>query len=308
MTLSYRWIPVFAGAALSALPQVSPAVALAAGVAVALLGLVPDSRAVSTWSKKLLQYSVVGLGFGVSIATVLATGLHALPVTFASIAAVMALGYGLGRLLGVDDVLGTLISGGTAICGGSAIAALAPAIQASAGSTAIALASVFSLNALGLVLYPPIGHALEMSQNQFGLWAALGIHDTSSVVGAAAAYGATALAVGTTVKLARALWILPLASVVARLRKTSATAPFPYFLLFFLLAATAVYALPQLGEVWGTLYAVARRLLVATLFLIGSTLNRQALATVGLRPFAFALLLWIIVSVASAAGVLLFAE
>ena len=190
-------------------PAVSPAVALTAGLLFSLTLGNPGLRRTALWSKFLLQASVVGLGFGLSLETVWRVGARSAAYTVVGIAATIAAGLVLGRLAGTSGPLSTLISFGTAICGGSAIAAMAPVVKAKTDEIAVALATVFTLNATALVLFPAVGHLLHLGQGSFGLWAGLAIHDTSSVVGAATAYGPEALAVATTVKLTRALWIMP---------------------------------------------------------------------------------------------------
>ena len=193
---------------------------------------------------------------------------------------------------------------GSAICGGSAIAAMAPVIKADAEETGVALATVFTLNSIALILFPPLGHLLGMGQRQFGLWSALAIHDTSSVVGAAAAYGGLALAIGTTVKLTRALWIMPAALVAAWFTKSEGKVKFPLFILGFIVAATIKTMLPQFDQVWQPLNSIAKQSLVVTLFLIGTGLTREILARTGVKPLAQGVLLWILVSVTSAAAIL----
>jgi uncharacterized integral membrane protein (TIGR00698 family) len=215
---------------------------------------------------------------------------------------VLALGWWLARLLKVERDAGLLISVGTAICGGSAIAAVAPVLRAKEHEISVALATVFLLNAVALVIFPPIGHAVGLGQEAFGLWSALAIHDTSSVVGAGLAYGPRALEVATTVKLARALWIVPLTLgigwMVARKGQASADAPpvkKPWFIAGFLAMAALVTFIPALHTGGHVIAAAAQRVLVLTLFLIGAGLSREALRTVGLRPFLQGLVLWLIV-------------
>ena len=279
--------------------------ALTAGILFGLVTGNPFSQTTSSLSKRLLQLSVIGLGFGIDLPTVLKTGSHAFVYTAISISLTMLLGMSLRRLLATPPRLAMLISFGTAICGGSAIAAMAPVLEAEPEETGMALATVFTLNALGLVLFPPLGHLLGMTEPQFGIWAALAIHDTSSVVGATAAFGATALAIGTTVKLARALWILPCAFGTALIRRCDAKAPFPYFIIGFLGAAATrsflpITALPLLN----LLAAVARQSLVVTLLLIGAGLTRAVIAKTGAKPLILAILIWIVVATASAAAIL----
>jgi uncharacterized integral membrane protein (TIGR00698 family) len=229
-------------------------------------------------------------------------GLHGLGYTALSLVLVLALGWWLARLLKVERDAGLLISVGTAICGGSAIAAVAPVLHAKEHEISVALATVFLLNAAALLIFPPLGHAAGLGQDAFGLWAALAIHDTSSVVGAGLAYGPRALEVATTVKLARALWIVPLTLsigwIVARRGAASIDAPpvkKPWFIAGFLIMAALVTFVPGLHAPGQFIAIAARRVLVLTLFLIGAGLSREALRSVGLRPFLQGLLLWLIV-------------
>src|SRR5579863_4904865 len=215
--------------------------------------------------------------------------------TAVSITTVMLLGLGLGYLIRVSKKASFLIAAGTAICGGSAIAAVGPIAEANEEEMAVALGTVFILNSVALFLFPVIGWALHMSQSQFGLWSALAIHDTSSVVGATAKYGAEALAVGTTVKLARALWIVPLSVVTAIVLKTKVKIQWPWFILFFCLAALLNTLLPSFGRTFGLLNHVGKLGLTVTLFLIGTGLNRETLRSVGLRPLLQGLVLWMTV-------------
>jgi uncharacterized integral membrane protein (TIGR00698 family) len=229
-------------------------------------------------------------------------GLHGLGYTTISIVLVLGLGWWLARLLKVERDAGLLISVGTAICGGSAIAAVAPVLRAREHEISVALATVFLLNAVALVIFPPIGHTVGLSQEAFGLWSALAIHDTSSVVGAGLAYGPRALEVATTVKLARALWIVPLTLgigwAVARRSESSPDTPpvkKPWFIAGFLIVAALVTYVPELHMPGHLIAAGARRVLVLTLFLIGSGLSREALQNVGFRPFMHGLVLWLVV-------------
>jgi uncharacterized integral membrane protein (TIGR00698 family) len=291
-------------AVLCVLPAVKTPVALAAGILFSLFLGTPLPEKTTAWSKKLLQWSVVGLGFGLSLGQVWNTGKDAVLYTIVSITCTLLIGRLLGRWYGTEANTASLISFGTAICGGSAIAAMAPVLKSEDEETAVAMATVFTLNAAALLLFPLIGHLLHMSQRGFGLWAALAIHDTSSVVGAAAAYGAAALAVGTTVKLARAVWIMPCALGTAWLKKSEGKVRFPLFILGFLAAAGTRSLLPQFDPLWQGFSAVAKQGLVVTLFLIGAGLSREVLKRVGVRPFAQGVTLWAIVSVATLASIL----
>ena len=287
------------------LPVVSAPMALAAGIAFGIMIGNPWGSTTSTWSRRLLQASVVGLGFGMNLPELLKTGKEAFVYTAISISFTMLAGWLLGRLFKTPQRTSTLISFGTAICGGSAIAAMAPVIKAEGEETGVALATIFTLNSIALILFPPLGHLLGMGQQQFGLWSALAIHDTSSVVGAAAAYGGLALAIGTTVKLTRALWIMPSALLAAWFTKSEGKAKFPLFIIGFIAAAAIKTALPQFEQFWHPLNSIAKQSLVVTLFLIGSGLTREVLAKTGIKPLAQGVTLWIIVSVTSATAILL---
>lgn len=270
----------------------SPATGLCLGV---LLGLTMGNAAGSITSKvgkQWLQLSVILLGFGLPIGLVCKVGSASVGLTFFSITGTLAAGFFLGRVFSVGKDLSMLISGGTAICGGSAIAAIAPAIGASSTHTAVAMAIVFLLNGVALLIFPPLGHLAQLTQEQFGLWAALAIHDTSSVVGAGAAYGPDALALATTIKLTRALWILPVSFLAARLHGQKSGARVPWFLFGFLLAALARSLFPTVAPLWAGLTLIGKRLMVGTLFLVGATLTREDLKKAGGRPLFEALVLW----------------
>jgi uncharacterized integral membrane protein (TIGR00698 family) len=296
-------------------PFVSSALGLVAGIVLALTLGNPWPAQTKVWTPRLLQLSVIGLGFGMNLNEVLRVGAHGILYTVAGIAFCFALGTLLARTLSVTRDLGLLITVGTAICGGSAIAAVAPVIRAKDHETSVALATVFLLNAVGLLVFPLLGHAVGLDETRFGLWAALAIHDTSSVVGAARQYGPIALQIATTVKLARALWIVPVAFAAGWLRTRDdkdapaggppkAKAKRPWFILGFLAAAALVSFVPALVPAGKLLYAGARQALVATLFLIGAGLSRAALKTVGVRPLAQGVALWVIVGSASLAAIL----
>jgi uncharacterized integral membrane protein (TIGR00698 family) len=235
---------------------------------------------------------------------VLEAGRAGFVYTAASITLAMALGLALGRLIGVERKPAFLISAGTAICGGSAIAAVGPIADANEEEMAVSLGTVFILNSVALFVFPVLGSILRMSQEQFGLWSALAIHDTSSVVGATAKYGTTALAVGTTIKLTRALWIVPLSFVAALMLKSKARFQWPWFILFFCLAALLNTLLTKVGPVFGTLNHFGRLGLTLTLFLIGTGLNKQTVKKVGFRPLLQGVVLWFIVG-AGALGLIL---
>jgi uncharacterized integral membrane protein (TIGR00698 family) len=283
----------------SASGLVSPPVALAIGILFGLALEHPYER-ISRWlSKFLLQASVVGLGFGMNLHQVVHAGRSGFVYTMLGIAFAMLVGMGLGALLKVQRVPAFLISTGTAICGGSAIAAVGPITQASDEEMAVALGTVFVLNSVALLIFPPIGTALKLTQSQFGLWAALAIHDTSSVVGAAAKYGAQALAIATTVKLARALWIVPVSLLTAMVRGAKAKIQWPWFIGLFCLAAVCNTYLPAGASAYELAVKLAKIGLTVTLFLIGTGLSVATIKRVGPRPLLQGIILWLIVSVGS---------
>jgi uncharacterized integral membrane protein (TIGR00698 family) len=255
-----------------------------------------DSR---NLSKFLLQASVVGLGFGMDLHEVLRAGRSGFVYTAASISFALIFGLLAGVLLRVNKTASILISTGTAICGGSAIAAVAPIIGANDEEMAVSLGTVFILNSIALLIFPPLGWALHLTQQQFGLWAALAIHDTSSVVGAASRYGSVALVVGTTVKLTRALWIVPVAIGAAILKRSKTRIQWPWFILFFALAAVANTYVPALTNLWHVLSNLGKLGLTATLYLIGTGISRATLREVGWPPLLQGIILWILVGVTS---------
>jgi uncharacterized integral membrane protein (TIGR00698 family) len=253
-------------------------------------------------TKYLLQASVVGLGFGMNLQQVIRAGRSGFIYTALGITFAMLCGWALGKLFRVEPRHAFLISTGTAICGGSAIAAVGPVANATADEMSVSLGTIFILNSVALLTFPTIGAHLHLTQNQFGLWAALAIHDTSSVVGAAAKYGAVALAIGTTVKLARALWIVPMTlatSAVVRRQTHSANKKvkiqWPWFILFFCLAAVANTYLTRGARAYHDLNYIAKLGLDATLFLIGASLSPASLKRVGARPLIHGITLWLIV-------------
>jgi len=285
----------FAGVILAASGFVSPPIALLGGLIYGLTLVHPFHMESKSLSKFLLQASVVALGFGMNLHEVLHAGQSGFVYTALSITGAMLLGLGLGYLIHVQKKPSFLISAGTAICGGSAIAAVGPIAEANEEEMAVSLGTVFILNSVALFLFPVIGLALHMSQTRFGLWSALAIHDTSSVVGATAKYGAAALAVGTTIKLARALWIVPLSAVTAIFLKSKARIQWPWFILFFCFAALLNTLLPSYSGAFGALNHLGKIGLTVTLFLIGTGLNKKTLAKVGVRPLLQGLILWVIV-------------
>jgi uncharacterized integral membrane protein (TIGR00698 family) len=300
-----------AGAVFSLTPLATPALALGGGMLVALGLGNPWPRLTGSLGSSLLRAAVVGLGFGVPLDRLLSTGVAGAAYTVLLIAGVFALGLHLGRWMAIERNLSVLITAGTSICGGSAIAALGPSIGASRETMSVSLATVFIYNAVALYVFPPVGHLLDMSQHQFGVWAALAIHDTSSVVGAAASFGPLALQEATVLKLTRALFILPLV-LIARLElhRTNTLGALrrlrlPWFIALFVVAAIARSLVSADAIPWfDTTSQIARRALVLTLFLIGASLTRAQLRAVGFRPLAHGLVLWLSVASATLVAVL----
>lgn len=293
-----------AAAALLSVLTPNPAWGLLLGAAAALSAGNPAAERTGKISKKLLQLAVILLGFGMQFDAVIRVGMTSVWVTMISISATMLLGTLLGRLYGVERDLSVLLSTGTAICGGSAIAAMSPSIGASQSDTGVAMAVVFLLNGIALFIFPYVGHLFGLSQEQFGFWSALAIHDTSSVVGAASIYGAAALAVGTTVKLTRALWILPVAMLGAKLNRSESRPPFQWFLVGFLAAAAARSLLPVLEGLWDIGSLTGKHLMTGTLFLIGAGLSRDKLKKIGFKPLLMAFTLWVVISMLSLTAVI----
>lgn len=278
----------------------TPPFVLFLGLLFALLCGQPFPAFNKNMSKMLLQYSIVGLGFGMNLQASLASGSEGMMFTIVSVFGTLAIGWLIGRkLLGVDRNTSYLISSGTAICGGSAIAAVAPVLKAKDSEISVALGTVFILNAVALFIFPAIGHALGMSDQQFGLWAAIAIHDTSSVVGAGAAYSEAALEVATTVKLTRALWIIPVALISAVIFKSKGKKiAIPWFILLFVLAMIVnTYFLSDYPAIGTTINSAARKCLTLTMFFIGASLSKDVLKSVGLKAFAQGVLLWLLISV-----------
>ena len=287
----------------SAFPGVPSAAALAAGLAFALVtgGVFP------AFSKKasriLLQAAVVGIGFGMNFNSAIRSGGAGMAMTVVSVVFVMFAGWVIGRMMRVDGKVSYLVSAGTAICGGSAIAAVAPVVKADDSQISVSLGTIFTLNALALFIFPPIGRILGLTEIQFGEWAAIAIHDTSSVVGAGAAYGAEALQTATLIKCTRALWILPLAFVTTLImREKGAKVSVPWFIVFFVLAMLLNTFMPQY-EAWTactkTVVALSKQAMCATLFLIGSTLSLSSLRQVGARALLQGVALWGLTAAAS---------
>ena len=289
----------FLGVLFALSPWASPPLALAAGLVFAFIAAHPYQQESNRASKILLQASVVALGFGMNLKEILHAGRSGVLYTALGIGFALTVGYLLGKLLNVQHTSSFLISTGTAICGGSAIAAVGPITGANDDEMSVSLGTVFILNSIALLTFPAIGAAIGLSQQQFGLWAALAIHDTSSVVGAAAKYGAIALAVGTTVKLARALWIIPVSLGTAAWKRSQAKIQIPWFIFLFVLAAVANSYLAFGAPVFPRLATVGKIGLTVTLFLIGASLSPSQIKRVGPRPLLQGVLLWVVVAVVS---------
>ncbi len=296
------------------LPQVTPAIALFMGLALALIAGQAYPKFAKKTSKYLLQASVVGLGFGMNLHESLASGKDGMLFTIVSVIAVMVIGFFVGKWLRVDRKTAYLISSGTAICGGSAIAAVAPVVKADDNQMSVSLGTIFVLNAIALFIFPPIGHWLGMTQEQFGEWAAIAIHDTSSVVGAGEAFDRSyfpgaegkALQIATLIKCTRALWIIPLALVTTLIFKEKNSKIYiPWFIFLFVLAMVinTYIALPT--QITGSLVWLAKKGLTVTLFLIGSGLSVDVLRSVGIKPMIQGILLWIVIALLSLAVILL---
>ena len=281
-------------------PFATPPVALALGFVIAFTMSHPFKEFNHRAIKYLLEISVVGLGFGLNFGEVIKAGKTGVLFTVVSIGATLIVGWLIGRLLSINKKISYLISAGTAICGGSAIAAIAPIINAHEDEVAIALGTIFILNSIALFLFPPLGHFLGLTMKQFGMWAAIAIHDTSSVVGASAKYGDEALKIATIVKLTRALWIVPVSlGTILFLRNKSAKVAFPHFILGFIGASLIVTFLPALKPLYDGLVHGSKIGLTVTLYLIGEGLSRETLRSVGVKPVIQAVILWIFISVVS---------
>ena len=298
----------FVGLIVSASGAISPPVALAAGILYGLCFAHPMRADSTKLAKTLLQLSVIALGFGMNLTQVLKVGRSGFAYTAVSIVCSLGAGLLLGKALSVKNKASFLIAAGTAICGGSAIAAVAPVLDAQEDEISVAMATVFVLNAVALFVFPVVGVALHLSQTQFGLWAALAIHDTSSVVGASAKYGSEALMIGTTVKLARALWIVPVTVAVALVVRSRAEAQaksagramqIPWFIVLFCVASVLQTYVPVPAHLYENIARLGRTGLTATLFLIGTGLTRATLRKVGFRPFVQGVVLWVLVGTIS---------
>ncbi|MFQ3336357.1 MAG: putative integral membrane protein (TIGR00698 family) [Urechidicola sp.] len=260
----------------------------------------PYSSKNSKASSYLLKTSVIGLGFGLNMTTALQVGKDGFIFTVISIVSILIFGFLLGKLFKVERKTSYLISAGTAICGGSAIAAISPIINAKENQISIALGTVFILNSVALIVFPYFGTTLSLSQTQFGMWCAIAIHDTSSVVGAASTYGDEALTIATTVKLARALWIIPLGFLSSFIFKTKGSkVKIPYFIFLFILAIILSTYVPFIEDYKGIIVEIAKKGLTLTLFLIGCGLNRSLIINAGLKPIIQGVILWGFISIAA---------
>ncbi len=286
--------------AASASPLITAPIALVLGFIFVNLWGHPFPKLSGKVTSLLLKCSVVGLGFGMNLHSAIEVGKDGLLFTAMTITVVLTLGYLLGRMLGIPRRLSHLIASGTSICGGSAIAAVAPTVGASQSETSLSLGVIFLLNSIALIIFPPLGHLFDLSDHQFGMWCAMAIHDTSSVVGAASAFSEEALQIATTVKLARALWIIPVSLLSAYLFKVQGRKiSIPYFILFFVAAMAANSYIPSLEVVGTPIYSLSKTMLVVTLFLIGSSLSFKSMREVGVRPLLLGVGLWVVVSILS---------
>lgn len=291
-------------AALCFFPVVSPPIALFLGIIfINIFGQVFNADKII---KIVLQVSIVGLGFGINLKQALQAGSEGFLFTVFSITLIVVLGIVLGYIFRIDKIITQLISFGTAICGGSAIAAIAPILKADGKQTSVSLGIIFLLNALALFIFPEIGQYFHLSQNQFGIWSAIAIHDTSSVVGAASKYGHEALQTATTVKLARALWIIPISFMLSFLNKSGGKVKIPYFIGFFILAILVNSYFPVIKEVTDYVVDFSKSSLKVALFLIGTGLSFQNLKNIGIKPLLLGIILWVVISVISLFAVLEF--
>ena len=291
-------------AALCFSPVVSPPIALFLGIIfVNIFGQVFNADKII---KIVLQVSIVGLGFGINLKQALQAGSEGFLFTVFSITLIVVLGIVLGYIFRIDKIITQLISFGTAICGGSAIAAIAPILKADGKQTSVSLGIIFLLNALALFIFPEIGQYFNLSQYQFGIWSAIAIHDTSSVVGAASKYGHEALQTATTVKLARALWIIPISFMLSFLNKSGGKVKIPYFIGFFILAILVNSYFPAIKDVASYVVDFSKSSLKVALFLIGTGLSFQNLKNIGIKPLLLGIILWIVISVISLFAVLEF--
>ncbi|WP_434528547.1 YeiH family protein [Vibrio sp. K4] len=292
-------------------PFVSSPIALVIGFLLASFSLVPTELPIASFTKKLLSYSIIGLGFGIQFDQALAVTSDGIGLIIATILGTLVIGMMIAKAIKLERTTAYLIASGTAICGGSAIAAVAPAIKAKDEQIGLALATVFVLNSLALFIFPVIGHAIGLDQHTFGTWAAIAIHDTSSVVGAASAYGEEALTTATTLKLARALWIIPVALVSAVIfsrgngEEGKSKLVIPYFIFWYCAAIAFSDFFPQFEVVYQGIFAIAKQALVVCLFLIGCSISVSKLKSAGAKPLLFGVTLWVLISTTSLGWLLL---
>ncbi|MFB9134741.1 YeiH family protein [Vibrio olivae] len=306
MANNIKFIPFLLALAYCLTPYASSPSALLIGFLLSVTQQVPARIPVAAITKKLLSYSIIGLGFGVPLQQALTVTTDSIGLILISITGTLILGYFMSQWLKLESRTGYLISAGTAICGGSAIAAVAPAINAKDDQMGLALATVFILNSVALFVFPVIGHALGMSQLEFGTWAAVAIHDTSSVVGAASAYGEQALTTATTLKLTRALWIIPVALISAVLfRSHGKKWVLPYFIAFYALAIIVSDQWPQFSTLYQSIFSVSKRALIICLFLIGCGISVEKMRGAGVKPLVLGVGLWVSVSLSSLAWIML---
>lgn len=303
----YKTILFFGLAILSLFPFISPAIALVLGVLFINIFSFKSDFA-GKYTKNILQYSIIGLGFGMNVNTAIKAGSDGFLFTISSIIAVFVIGLFLGKLFKIDKVITQLITVGTAICGGSAIAAVSPIIKAQNNQNSIALGVVFLLNALALIIFPMIGNYFHLSQNQFGIWSAIAIHDTSSVVGAATKYGNEALQIATTVKLARALWIIPIAFIFSLFNRSGAKIKVPIFIILFVVAILVNSYIPYVENISPYIFQLSKTSLKLALFLIGIGLPLKKFIHIGIKPVLLGAFLWIFISISSLIVVIKFIE
>lgn len=296
--INFGLIIFFLLAILSLFPFVSAPIALLMGI-LFINTFKTQIKNLGDYTKKVLQYSIVGLGYSINLRTAVEAGSNGFLFTVLSIILVFVFGLIFGKFLGIDRKIRELIAVGTAICGGSAIAAISPIIKAENNQNSVALGIVFLLNALALLIFPYIGEYFEMSQHQFGIWAAIAIHDTSSVVGAASKFGDEALQVATTVKLARALFIIPIAIIFSMVYKKETKVKFPMFILYFVIAIILNTYLPFLKNITPYLSEISKSGLKLALFLIGTGLSFSHFKVIGVKPFILGISLWFLISLVS---------
>ncbi|EJC6857919.1 YeiH family protein [Vibrio parahaemolyticus] len=303
--MNRKYIPFGLALLFCLTPFVSSPIALVIGFLLASFGLVPTELPITSFTKKLLSYSIIGLGFGINFEQALSVTSDGIGLIIATIVGTLVIGSLIAKVIKLETTTAYLISSGTAICGGSAIAAVAPAIRAKDEQIGLALATVFVLNSLALFIFPVIGHALNLDQHTFGTWAAIAIHDTSSVVGAASAYGEEALTTATTLKLARALWIIPVALISAVIfsrgnkENGSKKLVIPYFIFWYCAAIAFSDFFPQLEVVYHGIFTIAKQALVVCLFLIGCSISISKLKSSGPKPLLFGVTLWVLISTTS---------